>query len=97
MRGREQGGYGGVALAAPALQSASKSLPATIHTSIGQSLLGKITRFFNNGVSDILARHSKIRAGLRPAASRSMSSTLMGERFSSFATMAPVSMTRPSW
>ena len=41
------------------------SLPATIHTSVGQSLLGKITRFFNNGVSDVLveALQNSRRAG----------------------------------
>lgn len=41
------------------------SLPATIHTSVGQSLLGKITRFFNSGVSDVLveALQNSRRAG----------------------------------
>lgn len=41
------------------------SLPATIHTSVGQSLLGKISRFFNNGVSDVLveALQNSRRAG----------------------------------
>ena len=41
------------------------SLPATIHTSAGQSLLGKITRLFNNGVSDVLveALQNSRRAG----------------------------------
>lgn len=41
------------------------SLPATIHTSVGQSLLRKITRLFNNGVSDVLveALQNSRRAG----------------------------------
>ena len=30
------------------------SLPATIHTSVGQSLLGKISRLYNNSVFDVL-------------------------------------------
>lgn len=30
------------------------SLPATIHTSVGQSLIGKVSRLFNNSVTDVL-------------------------------------------
>lgn len=30
------------------------SLPATIHTSIGQSLIGKVGRLFNNSITDVL-------------------------------------------
>jgi len=31
------------------------SLPSTIHASVGQSLIGKVSRLFNNGVADVLA------------------------------------------
>ncbi|MGL1521379.1 hypothetical protein ACSTIE_23580, partial [Vibrio parahaemolyticus] len=30
------------------------SLPATIQTAVGQSILGKITRLYNNSVADVL-------------------------------------------
>lgn len=30
------------------------SLPATIHTSVGQTLIGKVSRLFNNSVTDVL-------------------------------------------
>lgn len=31
------------------------SLPSTIHASVGQSLIGKVSRLFNNSVADVLA------------------------------------------
>lgn len=37
-----------------AIAESPMSLPATIHTSVGQSLIGKVSRLFNNSVTDVL-------------------------------------------